>query len=83
MTLETTSLTYISFDEAAKPRDGEVMVDRWWVVHPDKGLAVHGEGALQCNTNGSLPQRLAKAYGAPHEVRFFPIAFVGNIPWRY
>jgi hypothetical protein len=82
MSIDASHLTYIPFDEATCPRDGEVVCDRWWVVHPDKGLAVFGRGSLQCNISKSLPERLAVSY-AGHEVRFIPVAFVGYISGRY
>lgn len=35
------NIIYIKKDEAAIPREGHCFVDRWWTVHPEKGLAFY------------------------------------------
>lgn len=59
----------------------QVYSNRWWVVHPEKGLAffwskgVKGLGSPQCNSNESISRRLGTTIeGATLE--FIPRVFV-------
>lgn len=75
-------LEYVSFEDASTPRDGEVMTDRWWVVHPVLGLAFYvmprgSHRTPQCNADETIARHhLCELYPG-HEVRFVPVAFVG------
>lgn len=71
-------LSYISFEDAATPRDGLAMIDRWWIVHPDKGLAVWKGFSPQCNRRPEIGESLLKHYPG-HEVRFIPVAYTGTV----
>ena len=71
-------VTYIPFDEATKPRDGEVLTNRWWVVHPEMGLAVFRRHSPQCNSDRRLPESLIARRYPGHESRFFEIVYIGQ-----
>jgi hypothetical protein len=71
-------LTYIPFAAAMTPRDGQVYCDRWWIVHPEKGLTVWRGIAPQCNRNKALGDLLLKHYPG-HEMRHFDVAYTGSV----
>lgn len=66
--------------------------ERWWCVHPEKGLAffighrgssaANGGGPPQCNPNESIVRRLAQNYPWC-EVRYFASVFVRVNPRDY
>lgn len=76
-------LEYVALDEATLPRDGEVLTDRWWVVHPEKGLAFYRPHpkrrfrAPQCNSDRRMPEHLVAEMYPGHEVRYVEAAYVG------
>jgi hypothetical protein len=77
-------LTYVPFDEATTPKDGEVLTNRWWVVHPEHGLAYFSRRptdrhkSAQCNGDRRLPEKMVGEMYPNHEVRFMPVVFTGQ-----
>jgi hypothetical protein len=53
---------WLSLEDAKKPQDGEVLVDRWWIYHPEKGLLfVRFPGnwfAAQCNRDKRVTDKI-------------------------
>jgi len=84
MTIRRGRLGFVSIDKATSPRDGMVLTDRWWIVHPDHGVAFYqpyGRGwSAQCNTDRRLPDSLVDSYPAHLglTVRHLPAVFVGR-----
>jgi hypothetical protein len=82
-------LEYVPFEEATTPRDGEALTDRWWVVHPEYGIAyyrVHPKGAYrapQCNHNEAIARDICARLYPDHEVRHMPAVFTGRYEDRY
>lgn len=70
-------LTYIPIIEATRPTTGECLTDRWWIVHPEKGLAIWKGFSPQCNRDRAIGDSLIKHYPG-HEVRHFAVVYLGN-----
>lgn len=73
---------YLPFEEAETPRSGEVIVDHWWIVHPEHGVAHLGTGERYCtplcNMHEVIVRRIAKNSYPDHEVRQLPLVFLGH-----
>jgi hypothetical protein len=72
-------LRFVPCEKARTPKDGLVhcLLDRWWVIHPEKGIVFwrpsgKGEGSPQCNSNREITESLA--------ARMYPWARVELIP---
>jgi len=83
--IKTGSLGFVSIDKATAPRDGMVLTDRWWIVHPDHGIAFYQPyprrgWSAQCNADRRLPYSLVDSYPAHFglTVRHIPAVFVGS-----
>lgn len=79
MTISEDKFEFVPVEEAIIPPPGLIdhMKDRWWIVHPDKGLAFfksRGSLSPQCNGDERITRRLSEAYPWA-EVRFIPSAF--------
>jgi hypothetical protein len=78
-------LEYVSLKEAATPRDGEVITNRWWVVHPEDGIAFYRMPqarfrAPQCNHDERIARDLCDKLYPGHDVALVPVVFVGHRP---
>ena len=67
-------LSFIPLDREAQSYD-QVIKDHWWIVHPERGLAVFMKGSIQCNTSEDIARRLAGMYPWA-EVRFIETVFI-------
>jgi hypothetical protein len=80
---------FLPLDEAVNPAEGGFFmhyVNKWWAVHPDKGLAFfnapgrrrssNGLGAAQCNTDERIARMVSANAAWPVEVRQIPSAWV-------
>lgn len=56
-------LSFIPIEEALTAPNGVVnhLVDRWWVVHPEKGFAILGKTSPQCNSDRRIIDRLQQS----------------------
>ena len=72
-------LTYIPLEEAVTPKNGlTAMTDRWWVAHPEMGLAVWNRGSLrspQCNSERLIVDDIIEKMYPGHEAVFMPLVF--------
>lgn len=73
---------FVAFDTATTPPDDIIQhfKDRWWVVHPDKGIVYwkHNENHMSplCNRTEELAKRICASMCGPWaEVKFFPSVF--------
>lgn len=74
--LSADSREFTWFPIDGPPKSGQtVVVDKWWVTHPEKGLPVFRGCSPQCNDNEAITRHLAEMYDWA-EVRFVPVAFV-------
>lgn len=89
--LEEDDFVYVPLDQIDKPRNGwhmDVIVNSWWCVHPEKGLAFynpkyrngkrrrgHGNpyGSPQCNPSKEISERLNHEWT---EVKFVEAVFL-------
>lgn len=77
-------LIHVPVEQAAQPAEGECLLDRWWMHHPEHGLL----GYLQpgrsfsfnpmCNRDGEVCKRVLKHWFTDHEPRFMPIVYLAH-----
>ena len=69
-------LSFLPLEKATNPPEGiiEHIKDRWWIVHPIKGLVFFRKFAPQCNSNEELTKSLAVMYPWS-KVQFIPSVF--------
>lgn len=83
------NLEYVTFDEATTPRDGEVLTDRWWIVHPERGIAFYRMWpkdryrSPQCNHDERISRQLCEQLYPDHEIRLIPAVFIGHRPQEH
>ncbi len=71
-------LTFVPIEVATVPPAGliEHLKDRWWSVHPTKGLIFFDKCmAPQCNGTEAIARRLQESLYPWAECRFIPSAF--------
>jgi hypothetical protein len=85
MALPETDYVFVPVDQLTSPPEGHVdhLGQRWWMVHPEKGLAFynphrrsgHGNpyGSPQCNSNKKISERLCQPWA---EVRLIDHVFL-------
>lgn len=70
--------------QATAPAEGYCILDRWWAVHPEKGLAFYAqlrgyarseEPSPQCNPSEATMRALAARIHPDHEVKHIPLVF--------
>lgn len=78
---------YVHVDVATEPRNGECIVDHWWVVHPEKGIAFwykpsgylrSDEPSPQCNQDKFTCQHITKKIYPDHETRQISVVYLGH-----
>lgn len=75
---------HIAKDLAATPREGECITNRWWAVHPEKGLAFYflrGRGGSespspQCNQDERVVRHNSERINPGHIIEFVPLVFL-------
>lgn len=55
----------------------EILVDRWWSVHPDKGLVFYSKSP-QCHRNAEIAKMLRDKYYPDAQVIFIPRVYLGH-----
>lgn len=84
MSIPIERYVFVPIEKAVVPPSGliEHLKDRWWIVHPEKGLAFFDKKLMapQCNGSETLARRLAPEWA---EVRFFPSVFRRIDPQDY
>lgn len=74
MNVDDPRLSFIPFDRGAREGD-TVMLNRWWVVHPEKGLVMWRNTSPQCNSNEEIARRVGAMYPWA-EIRFIETAYL-------
>ena len=83
---------HIPADTAVTPIEGHAFVNRWWTVHPEKGVAfyctrrrgfdlepgVADEPSPQCNSDEYSCRRIQQSLYPDCETKFLPVVFVGH-----
>jgi hypothetical protein len=71
---------YVTLEELTTPRDGEVRVNRYWVYHPEKGIAFYktlGSLVPQCNGSEDITKSIISGMYPGHEAKFVHVAYLG------
>ena len=80
-------LKHALIDEMSQPKSGEVMLNKYWCVHPEKGLAYWDRGGRsfsveryspQCNSSKAVSDRLVSMHEG-HVVEQIPAVYVSNL----
>jgi len=78
---------HVPIDAATTPRNGECLCDRWWAVHPQKGVAFYytpfggcasEEPSPQCNAQEWTVKHLTKRLYPDHDVIKIPVVYMGH-----
>jgi len=80
---------HVPVEKAVEPAGYECVTNRWWSVHPDKGLAFYAQlfgygrsesPSPQCNSDESTARHLNERLrpGQGYEVKFFPVVFMSH-----
>lgn len=76
----TFEMVCVPVDVATTPTNGYAMVNRWWTVHPERGVVFarwrDGEVSPQCNPSESMSKRLTQQLWPDCESRFIPVVFM-------
>lgn len=71
------AMTYLSVEDATTPTAGAVCsVDRWWAVHPEKGLMFYRRYSPQCNANPDIVRTMIKKMYPECEARHFAVVYI-------
>lgn len=77
-------LLYVPEGRATEPAAGSCIVDCWWIVHPQFGLAFYewgaGEPSPQCNASRALVEHMLRK-GRMHEghvAKLVPVVFLAH-----
>lgn len=82
---------YIPIEEATSPKNGECLVDRWWSVHPEKGVAFYvrlfgpmktDEPSPQCNPNKRVSEHINNKLNPDCEVKQISVVFLAHAQER-
>lgn len=87
-------LIFVPIEQASSPPSGLIkhIKDRWWSVHPTKGLIFYNPhkirrkndlGSPQCNPNHSVSEYLTKEMYPWAECLFIPSVFFQIFPEDY
>lgn len=81
MPIKTAKIEYVSIAEATTPRDGEVLTNRWWVVHPEHGITFYRMDrryrAPQCNSDERISRHICDKMYPGHDIQFIPAVYTG------
>lgn len=78
-------LIYVPKETAVIPRDGECLVNHWWIIHPEQGLAFYiptlraqTDPMPQCNKSEEVTRTLAERVYSNHAVEQIPIVYASH-----
>ena len=84
--IDEKDLEFIPFANAEQELDNgfyHCLRDRWWIVHPEKGLVLYRGHSPQCNSIEDITRRLRASFPPWAEVRFVPCALIEIDPSDY
>lgn len=79
------TIFHIAEELAITPAEGLCITNRWWSVHPEKGLAFYfqpfgyaasEEPSPQCNQDRATAEHLQKRLHPDHLVKHMPLVFL-------
>lgn len=74
----------VSLEQAATPRDGEVLTNRWWGYVPDEGILFAifpgrpEHWAPQCNSVKKIAEAVTLKIHPDAELLHVPVVFLGH-----
>lgn len=80
-------MVYVPIEVATTPAEGHCFVNRWWAVHPEKGIAFYwnrkgyyrmDEPAPQCNANERTARLLHSKLYPGWETVFLPAVYLAH-----
>lgn len=74
---DSPALRFVPLAELAVPKDGRVVVDGYWSVHPERG-AIFVRDSPQYNKDPRIPAMLREKLYPWAEIRFVPLAFMAD-----
>lgn len=83
----TGQFLYVPEAVAVKPAEGRCLVNRWWAVHPERGVAFYAqlfgytrseEPSPQCNSNEHVARHLTAKLQPDCEVKLLPTVFLAH-----
>jgi hypothetical protein len=70
---------HVPLDVAQTPANGEAIANRWWAVHPEKGVAFYRIGGVlaapQCNPDRACAEAVVRRTLPDHVVTHLPVVF--------
>lgn len=75
---------FVPLEDATTPAEGHCYVNRWWAVHPEKGVAFYAqllgyarseEPHPQCNQQEHTARHLQEELWPDCETRFIPVVY--------
>lgn len=71
---DSVNFSFVPLDRVAQ--DGDIVAtNRWWIIHPNRGLAILYSASYQCHENEGIVRRMAQIYPWA-EVRFVELAYI-------
>ena len=76
---------HIPLEQAQTPKSGECLVDKWWSVHPEKGIAFYvqlfgygrcEEPSPQCNDSAAVSRHLTERLFPDHDTVQLPVVYL-------
>ena len=81
-------MLYIDIESASVPKTGEVLIDKYWCVHPDKGIAFYERSKVggftldrlspQCNSDKKVSDMIVQGM-KDHVVQKIPAIYRSNL----
>lgn len=81
-------MLYANIDSASIPTTGYVLVNKYWCVHPDKGIAFYEKSKFgmfnldklspQCNSDRRIAEMVVKNMEG-HTVQRIPAVYMSNL----
>ncbi len=78
-------LHYVPIEAASKPANGEVLVNYWWITHPEREEILfwrqhpRAELKAQANQNESITRTLISKLYQMHRATFVPAVYLASV----
>ena len=79
------TIYHIPLEQAQTPKRGECLVDKWWSVHPEKGVAFYAQlfgygrseaPSPQCNDSESISRHFTKSFFPDYDTMQLPVVYL-------
>ncbi len=84
MDADDKNLSYIPLDRVTATQGlVQALHDRWWSVHPERGVVIYRRFSPQCNMNEAISRKLTEKMYPWADVRQIPLVLVPINPRDY